>query len=110
MEPVISPWAIYFIGLCDKLFILFAIVAAISGALAFWFGLAVILNEAPDLFKPLVKKLFTITIVFSLIAVLIPSKQTGIAMLASSYITPDNIVGTEEHIVEFVKKIAEAVK
>ena len=44
-----------------------------------------------------------------ILLIFIPNKQTIYAMIAASIITPDNISGAEDHIVDLISKIAEAV-
>ena len=116
MEPVISPWAIYFIGLCDKINTIAPELALVIGFASVLVYIAVsndccdvddiVLDKCRAWFRPMV----VTAIVLALVALIMPTKEVAIAMVASSYITPDNIMGTEEHIITFIKKIAEAVK
>lgn len=48
-------------------------------------------------------------IISTILLVIMPDEKTMIAMLASTMITPDNISGVENHVVELIKEIATAV-
>lgn len=116
MEPVVSPWAIYFIGLCDKvnnivlplalLIGLGSIIVYITVSSDCYSVDDIVLDKHRVWFCPMV----VTAIVLALVAFIMPTKEVAIAMVASSYITPDNIMGTEEHVIAFIKKVAEAVK
>ena len=56
------------------------------------------------------KYLIVIFAVLSFLAVVIPDKETCLAMLAAYYITPDNIQAVQGNIVDFVGQLANAVK
>lgn len=56
------------------------------------------------------KYLIVIFAVLSFLAVVIPDKETCLAMLAVYYITPDNIQAVQGNIVDFVGQLANAVK
>ena len=44
-----------------------------------------------------------------MLAILIPNEKTMLAMLTLSFITPDNVVIAENHIIELVTKIMDVV-
>ena len=48
-------------------------------------------------------------IVCLLMFMLVPDKDTMYAMLAASMITPDNISGGEEHLIDLITKIANII-
>lgn len=120
MEPVISPWMLYWVSvLCNINYVLNIII---------WLSMMSIIlvgavhfvdymnhrngdEEAilPNWFKYL-KTCLVIACVSSLLCIFIPDKQTMISMIAVSYITPDNISVTTDYVVELVQRISEAVK
>jgi len=83
MQPIISPWIIYFINLTEPIIIVMAIIAIAS-------LICLLTNLDDEQFK--YRKTFLIIIVISLLAVvLVPNKQTCYKMLITSYITTDNV-------------------
>ena len=55
-------------------------------------------------------KICVITIIVCiLILALVPDKKTMYAMIAASIITPDNISASEDHVIDLIKEIANAV-
>ena len=55
------------------------------------------------------KYVLILAVILLLLAILIPSKETLIAMVVSSYITPDNVMVSEQHIIDMITRIKEAV-
>ena len=55
------------------------------------------------------KVCLVIIVVCMIVIILVPDKKTMYAMIAASVITPDNISGVENHIVELITNIANAV-
>jgi hypothetical protein len=56
------------------------------------------------------KILAIVAAVCALVLIIVPDKDTLIAMLAATYITPDNIQMVQGNIMDFVKQIMEAAK
>ena len=109
MEPIISPWVIYAVhvlnsvhDLCCGIFI-FSFIGTI---------LSVIVGLMEDEEKGLkiVKILAVITVVNTIIVIIIPSKDILLTMIATSYITTDNIQSVQGNVVEFIRQISEAVQ
>ena len=44
-----------------------------------------------------------------MLVILIPDEKTMLVMLTLSFITPDNVVITENHIIDLITKITDAV-
>ena len=44
-----------------------------------------------------------------MLVILIPDEKTMLAMLTLSFITPDNVVIAENHIIDLITKIMDAV-
>lgn len=118
MEPVISPWLLYWVSVLNNISSALSIVIVLS---IFSFAVIGVIHLAdssdnysdnlnfPNWFKYF-KFSFIIACISSLIYIFIPDKQTMVAMITASFITPDNINVTTDYVVELVQRIAEAVK
>ena len=114
MTPIIPPSWIYFIHVAGTIYDLsiFVLLASIFILLLLGFCFA---TDPPDsekirkfIFKAL--KFCAITIIVCiLVLILVPDKKTMYAMIAASMITPDNISGVEEHVIDLITNIANAV-
>lgn len=100
MEPIISPWLVYFISISTSIKAVFATITIISLAIAFFIILYNFIEEDSmnRLYDSKTKKLdssfkkLIAFIIFSLIlAAFIPTKETIIAMYIANMITPDNL-------------------
>lgn len=116
MEPIISPVWIYLIHVSNtvygaSIFILFASVfmMVMSPLIA---DSAIVSGDKAEEKKVTLKiiKICTVVAVTCIILlILIPDNKTMYAMIAASMITPDNIIGVENHVIDLISKIAEAV-
>lgn len=104
MEPIINPWAIYLFSVLTKLNTVAFIVAMFSVVIIFW---AWIFGEKT---KINIKNVIIILITSTVLTIIIPDRQTMLSMLTLSFITPDNIGLAEDHIIELITKIMDAVK
>lgn len=109
MEPIISPWIIYVIQVLSSLHDIAMVFLTISCILAIIMFLPAFIEEAEEPQKYL-KMAVIIAAVSGGLSVIIPDKETMIAMITASYITPENIQLVQGSIVDFVKQIIEAVK
>lgn len=113
MEPIISPWIIYTVSLVNKAWICALVTLFLSPVyfLVIYLGCAV--EEECFIEKGNSKKYVkygAYAVLIALITVIVlPTKDTMIAMLVSSYITPDNIALVQDNLVDFVKRIMEVV-
>ena len=109
MEPIISPWVIYLFSVLTKLNTVAFTIAILSWATIFFISLNKIIYgddmEIPFNYKYVIIVLITSTV----LTIIIPDRQTMLSMLTLSFITPDNIVVTENHIIELVTKIMDVV-
>lgn len=114
MEPIINPWLIYSVSLVDKLgtwsFILFC------GCIVVWFFYLGSNNHLHDSYgqlypsvKKFMKYLSIATILFFVFHLIIPDKDSYIAMIMANYITPDTISGATDFTVEQLDKILKVV-
>ena len=103
MEPIVSPWIIYMFSVLTKLSTASFIVAMFSVVIIFW----VWLLGAET--KINIKNVVIVLITSIVLTIIIPDRQTMLSMLTLSFITPDNIAVTENHIIELVTKIMDAV-
>lgn len=112
MEPIISPLWIYLINLASTIYAFSIGLFGVS--LLIWILVYVeeIEFDAPDSEKVRsrwLKVFAAIMIVCLLMFMLVPDKDTMYAMLAASMITPDNISGGEEHLIDLITKIANII-
>ena len=103
MEPIVSPWIIYLFSILTKLNIVAFIVAMLSVVIIFW----VWLLGAET--KINIKNVVIVLITSIVLTIIIPDRQTMLSMLTLSFITPDNIVITENHVIDLITKIMDAV-
>lgn len=117
MDPIISPLWIYLIHLADAIHNL-----AIVGIFTAMAALILLFAERtqydadiPDEAKKVwqvnswIRLCIFAIIVCIVILVLVPDKKIVYEMLAASMITPDNITSVENHAIDLIKEIANAV-
>lgn len=110
MEPIISPVFIYLIGISSNvqwLLNLFAIVSAtiVLVSAAIYLASATDVWSDDDSIHNTMRKCIKAgkyglicCVIAGMLGALIPSKQVAMAMLISSYVTPDNLYGANEVI------------
>ena len=110
MEPIISPWIIYLFSVLTKLNIVASAVAIFSGASIFFMAINKIIYgddmEIPFNYKIVI----IISVIATMLVILIPDEKTMLTMLTLSFITPDNVVIAEDHVIDLITKIMDAVK
>ena len=114
MNPIISPIWFYLIHVSNMIHVISIIVLVISTI-----GLVMLVADGAGFYqdeeenrritKKYVKTCITAIIVCSLVLVLVPNARTIYMMLAASVVTPDTIVGGEEHIVNLITNIVNAI-
>ena len=107
MEPIVNPAFIYLIGTVDDLKALCFLVSLCTWTWIVVFYFTSIAEDDEE--SRLHKYVMIVAVMFSLLTILIPSKETLIAMVVSSYITPDNVMVSEQHIIDMIARITEAV-
>ena len=119
MEPVISPWILYWVSVLCNINYALSIIIGLSTMSIILVGAVHFVDyinykngdeEAiiPNWFKYL-KICLIVFCISGLLCTFIPDKQTMISMIAVSYITPDNINITTDYVVDLVQRISEAV-
>lgn len=105
-EPIISPWIIYIIDVCNSISTT-AMFFSVLGVFATIVASIVISSEAEYTIqdKKLWKGLMIFTTVSVIVAIIIPDKRVGYTMLATQYITQENILKA----VETADKIANRI-
>lgn len=107
MEPIVSPVLVYLIGTVGNLKALCFLVSVCTWV---WIILMYATSIAEDDKELRPKKyVLILAVILLLLTILIPSKETLIAMAVSSYITPDNVIVSEQHIIDMITRIKEAV-
>jgi len=119
MEPIISPWAIYFADVLpafDHIIFAIAIIAIISivGVLIVWGIMEAenVVNEKilNTIKKIICKTLVPITVICFILTAFIPSKKTIYTMLVVNQITPNNIEILGDSAKDVVDYITDEIK
>ena len=111
MTPIVSPWLLYLVGLCDSIHTCIVVLEGIL--LAIIFTILFVVDSDNEDTSSYIKnlKIFIISfVVFGVINCIIPTKETALQMLAASVVTPDNIQAVQGNIVDFISEVAKAVK
>ena len=109
MEPVVSPWIIYLFSVLTKLNMVASAVAIFSGASIIFIALTKF-TFGDDMEIPFnYKNVIIVSIIATILVIIIPNEKTMLSMLTLSFITPDNIVIAENHIIDLVTKIMDVV-
>ena len=114
MNPIISPIWFYLIHVSNMIHVIsiFVLVISIVGLVVLVAGEVGFYQDEEEnrgITKKYVKTCITAIIVCSLVLTLVPNARTIYMMLAASVVTPDNIVGGEEHIVNLITNIVTAI-
>lgn len=114
MNPIIPPVWLYAIHVANTVYgvSLFALIASLCALLPFFLNYAIDPDDTKRDKRLTVKGMkvcLVIIVVCMIVIILVPDKKTMYAMIAASVITPDNISGVENHIVELITNIANAV-
>lgn len=110
MEPVVSPWIIYLFSILTKLNVVASIATLFSWAAILFIGLYKLINGDDTEIEFNFKNAIIVAVIATTIVILIPTEKTMLAMLTLSFITPDNIGVAEDHIIDLITKIMDAVK
>ena len=109
MEPIISPCIIYLFSVLTKLNTISFTIALFSWATIFFIALDKIIYGDDMEIEFNYKYAIIVAVIATIIVILIPDEKTMLAMLTLSFITPDNVVIAENHIIELVTKIMDVV-
>ena len=106
MNPIIHPAWFYLIHIANAIHGLCFVVLMISAV-----GLIMVIANVDELdsAKKWIKLCIIVAVIISLMIILVPDEKTIYMMLAASVVTPDNISGGEEHIVNLIANIVNAV-
>lgn len=114
-EPIISPWIIYIINVCNSIsaVAIFFSVLGVFAIIGIFIGMFIgeNLDDKPYInsmvYRKLLKKLMIFTTAFIIVAIIIPNKRVAYTMLATEYITKENILKAVEITDKIVNKIIE---
>lgn len=109
MEPIISPWIIYALHVFDKVYFTCEISLMCCGIISPLLVMAGEMEGSECMLK-YAKILAIVAAVCALVLIIVPNKETLIAMLVTTYITPDNIQVVQGNIIDFVQQIIKATK
>lgn len=102
MEPIISPWIIYALPLVDTLIAVLSVVSML--AMTSLIILYIDDEFRKDMGTKIVKGIWTVFIISTLLAIFIPNKETLIAMYVANQVTPDNLSHAQEIITTIIKQ------
>lgn len=114
-EPIISPWIIYAIDVCNSIkgvSVIFSVLGLFAIVFVFIY-IIIIENEDDEAFadviryKKLLKRLTIFTIMFIIMAIIVPDKRVGYTMLATQYVTKENVLNAVDITEKIVNKIIE---
>lgn len=102
MEPIINPWIIYALPLVDTLIAVLSVVSMLAMT-------SLIILYIDDEFREvmgtkIVKGVWVVFIISTLLAIFIPNKETLIAMYVANQVTPDNLSHAQEIITTIIKQ------
>lgn len=129
MEPIISPWFIYFAGIVDPLKFSLGLVSCVSFIATAIAMLAYFMNDScqgtgsPEFQQRLatdrrialryLRVVLVVTVASFTLQTIIPSKQTMIAMAVANMVTVDNIQSANDfvksNVQDYVNMVVEAV-
>lgn len=108
-EPIISPWIIYAIDVCNSISGV-SVIFSILGIFAIICIFIAMLDrpyEDNSRYKKLLKRLMIFTTVFIIVAIIVPDKRVGYTMLATQYVTKENVLNAVDITEKIVNKIIE---
>lgn len=113
MTPIISPWIAYVIHVASVISFTVILVAIFSG-IGIIFTASCLAISDEDFEAGNMKKAFKVsTIVFAIsvvVSIIVPDRETMLAMLTLSFVTPDNITLVQDNLIDFIQKVVEACK
>ncbi|KXB91777.1 hypothetical protein HMPREF3191_00891 [Veillonellaceae bacterium DNF00626] len=105
-EPIILPWTIYIIDVCNSISAV-AMFLSVLGVFATMFAFIVIYVDDVDIIqgKKLLKRLMIFTTVSIIVTIIVPDKRVGYTMLATQYITEENVLKAADMVDRIADKI-----
>lgn len=112
MEPIISPWFIYFAEMCNGFKVLFILLLVGSVVANIYFGSCVIDNDwRTEEEQKINAKMFKISIVVTIIGALgvifVPTTDTVYKMIIFNNITTNNIEKGKDYVEDIIDYTAE---
>lgn len=102
MEPIISPWVIYALPLVDTLISVLSLVSMLT--MSALIILYIDNDFREDTGTTIVKGVWAVFIISTLLAIFIPNKETLTAMYIANQVTPDNLNHAQEIITTIIKQ------
>ena len=113
-DPIINPWALYLIGLCDNVSVVCIVVAVIFVMLAVVLTIGMVIDGLDGVpvdksVRKMVVILYAVGGVSALLALFVPSSTTVAAMVAASNITPATVAATGRTVSESAETITRII-
>ena len=118
MNPIISPWVLYWISVLSNIQIILVIVLIITVVAAIILGIMTATEASVYSFRDAdatrygkwTIKLAIVSVVIGIICALIPSESTCYKMLAAKMFTQDNINSATECVTDVIDYAADKIK
>jgi hypothetical protein len=110
LKPIINPWFFYFTSLSDSLrgfFVIGGIGAIAIAGMAWLFGVVEEVFQEKTIRN--LKRITLISVIFFILGIFIPSKETCYQMMTASLVTPNNIEAVGNTATDIVDYIVESV-
>lgn len=113
--PIIDPMIFYWAELLDASKFVCALIFVISLFFTFYFiidsqlDLKTLFGDEPHKKRYFILSLIS-TVVFLILTIIIPSKETYLTMVLSKYVTESNIINSKNFILDFLSALHERTK
>lgn len=108
MEPVVSPWIIYLFSVLTKLNMVASAVVIFSCAFMVFITMLRFIYRDIEI-NVNYKNVIIVSVIATILVIIIPNEKTMLSMLTLIFITPDNVVIAEDHIIDLIAKIMDVV-
>lgn len=113
MEPIISPWIVYLIHVASVISFVSTLIAIFSGLGVALTAIFLVIEDKDLEIGNMRKALKVSTIVFAIsvvVSIIVPDRETMLAILTLSFVTPDNITLVQDNLVDFIQRVVEACR
>ena len=114
MNSIISPWAFYWIDVCNSFkllaFVVF-VIAVIAAGISFYFSINdLVTSDNVRMFSKSAKISVIVAAASIVLCILFPSEKISYKMLAANMFTQDNINSATEYVTDVIDYAVDKVK
>lgn len=114
MNSIISPWAFYWIDVCNSFkllaFVVF-VIAVIAAGISFYFSINdLVTSDNVRMFSKSAKISVIVAAASIALCILLPSEKVSYKMLAANMFTQDNINSATEYVTDVIDYAVDKVK